>query len=404
MSFDVRPVENLDEFRQAVFSIGQYAGDYPTEEGGERFARILPFSRMLSALEDGQIVGGAGAFPFEMSVPGGRVPCCGTTVVGVYPTHRRRGALRAMMRAHIDQARELGEPIAALWASEETIYGRYGYGRAGYAGDISIPRERVEFAQPFEPRGRIRIVEPDEALEKFPALWDALAEERPGVFTRTPDWWEARTIHDPPERRHGAGPKRFALLEHDEDAVAYAIYRHSPSWENFVSTGKVRVVEAIGRNAQATIEVWRYLLDIDWVATIESSLIPPDHPVFFALAEPRRARYRVGDSVWVRLLDVGAALSARTYARGDELVFELRDEFCPWNEGRWRLADGVAERTEDAPDLRCDVAVLGSLYLGGVALSALAQANLVEELTPGAIARADGVFRHGLHPWCPEIF
>jgi predicted acetyltransferase len=404
MSFDVRPVENLDEFRQAVFSIGQYAGDYPTEEGGERFARILPFSRMLAALEDGQIVGGAGAFPFEMSVPGGRVPCCGTTVVGVYPTHRRRGALRAMMRAHIDQARELGEPIAALWASEETIYGRYGYGRAGYAGDISIPRERVEFAQPFEPRGRIRIVEPDEALEKFPALWDALAEERPGVFTRTSDWWETRTIHDAPERRHGAGPKRFALLEHDGDAVAYAIYRHNPSWENFVSTGKVRVVEAIGRNAQATIEVWRYLLDIDWVATIESSLIPPDHPVFFALAEPRRARYRVGDSVWVRLLDVGAALSARTYARGDELVFELRDEFCAWNEGRWRLADGVAERTEDAPDLRCDVAVLGSLYLGGVALSALAQANLVEELTPGAIARADGVFRHGLHPWCPEIF
>jgi predicted acetyltransferase len=404
MSFDVRPVENLDEFRQAVFSIGQYAGDYPTEEHGERFARILPFSRMLAALDDGQIVGGAGAFPFEMSVPGGLVACCGTTVVGVYPTHRRRGALRAMMRAHLDQARELSEPIAALWASEETIYGRYGYGRAGYAGDISIPRERVEFAQPFEPRGRIRIVEPDEALEKFPALWDALAEERPGVFTRTSDWWETRTIHDAPERRHGAGPKRFALLEHDEEPVAYAIYRHSPSWENFVSTGKVRVTEAVGRDAQATIEVWRYLPDIDWVAAIESSLIPPDHPVFFALAEPRRARYRVGDSVWVRLLDVGAALSARTYTRGDALVFELRDEFCPWNEGRWRLADGAAERTDDAADLRCDVAVLGSIYLGGVALSALAQASLVEELTPGAIARADGLFRHGLQPWCPEIF
>jgi predicted acetyltransferase len=85
-------------------------------------------------------------------------------------------------------------------------------------------------------------------------------------------------------------------------------------------------------------------------------------------------------------------------------VFELRDEFCPWNEGRWRLADGAAERTDDAPDLRCDVAVLGSMYLGGVALSALAQANLVEELTPDAIARADSVFRHGLQPWCPEIF
>jgi predicted acetyltransferase len=404
MSFGVRPVDNLDEFRQAVFSIGQYAGDYPTEENAEQFSRILPFARMQAAFEDGKIVGGAGAFPFEMSVPGGRVPCCGTTVVGVYPTHRRRGALRAMMRAHLDQGRELGEPIAALWASEETIYGRYGYGRAGYAGDIAVPRERVEFAQPFEPRGRFRFVERDEALAKLPPLWEGLMRERPGVFTRKADWWETRTLNDPPERRHGGGPKRFVLLEHGEEPVAYAIYRHNPSWENFVSTGKVRVIEAIGRDSHATAELWRYLLDIDWVASIESSLIPPDHPLFFVLAEPRRARYRVGDSVWVRLLDVGAALSERTYACGDALVFELRDEFCPWNEGRWRLADGAAERTDDAPDLRCDVSVLGSLYLGGIALSALAQANLVDELTPGAIARADGVFRHGLQPWCPEIF
>jgi predicted acetyltransferase len=404
MSFDVRPVENLDEFQQAVFSIGQYFGQDPNPERAEQFSRILPFARMLAAREDGQIVGGAGAFPFEMSVPGGRVRCCGTTVVGVYPTHRRRGALRAMMRAHIDQAHELGEPIAALWASEETIYGRYGYGRAAFAGDISIPRERVAFVQPLEARGRIRIVERDEALAKFPQLWEGLAHERPGLFIRTSDWWETRTLDDPPDRRFGGGPKRFVLLEHDGEPVAYAIYRHSMSWENFVSTGKVRVVEAIGRDAQATAELWRYLLDIDWVASIESSLVPPDHPLFFVLAEPRRARYRLGDSVWVRLIDVGAALSARTYAGDAALVFELRDEFCPWNEGRWRLEGGAAERTEDAPDLRSDVSVLGSLYLGGIALSALAQANLVEELTPGAIARADGVFRHGLHPWCPEIF
>jgi predicted acetyltransferase len=404
MSFDVRPVENLDEFQQALFSIGQYFGQDSNPEGAENFSRILPFSRMLAAREDGQIVGGAGAFPFEMSVPGGRVRCCGTTVVGVYPTHRRRGVLRAMMRAHIDQAKELGEPIAALWASEETIYGRYGYGRAAFAGDISIPRERVAFARPFEARGRIRIVEPDEALAKFPSLWDGLAHERPGLFSRTADWWETRTLDDPPDRRFGGGPKRFVLLEQDGEPVAYAIYRHNMSWENFVSTGKVRVIEAIGRNAHATAELWRYLLDIDWVASIESSLVPPDHPLFFMLAEPRRARYRLGDSLWVRLVDVGTALSARTYTRGDALVFELRDEFCPWNEGRWRLADGATERTDDEPDLRCDVAVLGSIYLGGISLSALVQANLVEELTLGAVARADGVFRHGLHPWCPEIF
>jgi predicted acetyltransferase len=387
-----------------VLSIGQYFGQEPNEERAERFSRLLPFDRMLAASEDGRIIGGAGAFPFEMSVPGGLVRCAGTTVVGVAPTHRRRGALRAMMRSHFDQTHELGEPIAALWASEETIYGRYGYGCAGYAGDISVPRERVAFAQSFEPRGRVRIVEPDEALQKFPPLWGQLARERPGIFLRSPAWWETRTIHDPPDRRLGAGPKRFALLEHGDEPAAYAIYRHQPSWEDFVSSAKVRVVEAIGRDAEATAEMWRYLLDIDWVATIETSLIPPDHPLFFVLAEPRRARYRLADSVWVRLVDVGAALAARTYPEDGEVVFEVRDEFCPWNDGKWRLAAGVAERTDDAPDLRCGVGVMGSMYFGGVKLAALAQANLVEELKPGAIDRADGIFRHGLHPWCPEIF
>jgi len=387
-----------------VLSIGQYFGQEPNEERMEQFSRVLPFERMLAAFDDGLIVGGAGAFPFEMSVPGGMARCAGTTVVGVAPTHRRRGALRAMMRAHLDQAHELGEPMAALWASEETIYGRYGFGRAGFAGDITVPKERVAFVQPLEPRGRIRLVEADEALEKFPPLWEQLARERPGMFTRLADWWETRTIDDPPHRRYGAGPKRFALLEHDGEGSAYAIYQHQMSWENFVSSGKIRVIEAIGRDAQATAELWRYLLDIDWVATIESSLIPPDHPLFYVLAEPRRANYRLGDSVWVRLLDVGAALSARQYPEDGEVVFEVRDEFCPWNEGRWRLAGGTAERTQDAPDLRSDVRVLGSIYLGGVKLAALAQANIVEELTPGAIDRADGIFRHGLHPWCPEIF
>jgi predicted acetyltransferase len=404
VSFDVRAVEDLDEFEQAVLAIGQYFGQEPSLENAERFSRVLPLERMLAARENGRIIGGAGGFPFEMSVPGGRVRCAGTTVVGVYPTHRRRGVLRAMMRAHIDDAHERGEPIAALWASEETIYGRFGYGRAAFAGDISIPRERVDFAHAHERRGVVRIVEADEGQEKFPPVWDGLAKERPGVHSRSPDWWELRVFRDPPDRRGGGGPKRFALLELDGAAAAYAVYRHHMSWAEGSTTGRVQVSEAVGCDSAATAEIWRYLLDIDWVATIASSLIPPDHPIFFLLAEPRRARYRVGDSLWVRLLDVGAALSGRTYPVDDELVFEVRDSFCEWNAGRWRLAGGAAERTEAEPDLRLDVRELGSTYLGGIGFRQLAQTGLIEEVTAGALDRADSVFRHGLHPWGPEIF
>src|SRR4051812_14321753 len=178
MSFDVRPCADLGEFDRALLSIGQYFGQEPDPENAERFTRMLPIERMHAAWEDGEIVGGAGGFPFEMSVPGALVRCAGTTVVGVAPTHRRRGVLRAMMRAHLDDAHERGEPIAALWASEETIYGRFGYGVAAYPGDVKIPREYGGFPASGERTGTIRIVEREGALEKFPPLWEALARER----------------------------------------------------------------------------------------------------------------------------------------------------------------------------------------------------------------------------------
>ena len=404
MSFDVRPCGNLDEYGHALASIGQYFGHELNREREERFSRMLPVERMHAAWDDGRIVGGAGAFPFQLSVPGGTLACAGTTVVGVAPTHRRRGVLRAMMRAHLDDAHERGEPLAALWASEETIYGRFGYGRAAFAGEVNVPKEYVDYAAPTERAGTVRIVERDEALETFPSLWEALARVRPGVFIRSPDWWELRTLDDPPERRQGGGPKRFALLEVDGAPAAYAIYRHQMDWEDGVSTGKVVVQEAVAGQAPALAELWRYLLDIDWVATITTWLVPPDHPLFFVLAQTRRTRYRLGDGLWVRLVDVGAALAGRSYPQDGKVVFEVRDAFCPWNEGRWRLAGGEASRTDAEADIALDAGALGAAYLGGIRFAQLAQGGAVQELKPGAIERADGIFRHGLHPWCPEIF
>jgi predicted acetyltransferase len=405
VSFDVRTCADLAEFRDATMQIGQYFGNEGNLENAERFSRILPFERMHAAFDGATMVGGAGAFPFPMSVPGGAlVDCAGTTVVGVAPTHRRRGVLTAMMRAQLDDAHERGEPIAALWASEETIYGRFGFGRAAFGGDASIPRQRVSFVAPNERRGAIRFVETEEALQLFPPLWEGLARQRPGVFIRSPAWWEVRTLRDPAEWRHGGGPKRFIVLELDGRTAGYAIYRHHMAWAEGVSSGKLVVIEAIADSPQANAELWRFLLDVDWIATIELHLAPPDHPAFFLLAEPRHASYRLWDSLWVRLLDVGTALSARTYADDGELVFDVRDAFCPWNEGRWRLADGRAERTDADPDLRLDVRELGSPYLGGIGFVQLAQAGLVEEVAPGALERADRMFRHPLFPWCPEIF
>jgi predicted acetyltransferase len=402
MTIDVRPCSSREELTQALTPIWHFFGGAPTGDRVERFAAVLPPERMLAAWVDGAVAGGAGAFPFELTVPGGRVRAAGITVVGVFPTHRRRGVLRAMMRSQLDQAHENGEPVAYLWASEETIYGRFGYGLASLAGSFDVRRDRAAFAQAFERRGRLRLIEPGDALELIAPVYDAVAAETPGMFRRTRQWWESRVLPDPEFRRGGGGEMQRVVVELDGRAQAYALYRLHMSFEAGITTGFTNVIEAMGVTPEATREIWRYLFDIDWMNSIKAGLLPVDHPLLFLLAEPRRMGLRVTDALWVRLVDVGAALAARSYGEGQSLVIEVVDGFCPWNEGRYRVPGG--ERTDADPDLRADVTTLGSVYLGGFTFAELARALRVEELSPGGIARADTLFHADRAPWCPEIF
>ncbi len=400
MSIRARPCAGLEEFGHAVLAIGQYFGMERDDERLERFSKNLPVERVHAAFDGTEIVGGAGAFPFEMTVPGGVARTAGITVVGTTPTHRRRGVLRALMRAQLDHLHERGEPVAALWASEETIYGRFGYGMASLAGSIVLPREHASFALPLHREGTVRLVEADEARRLFPRVWDAVRRRYPGMLTRSRDWWEYRVLFPQP----ASGPKRFAVLERDGKPEGYAIYRHNFKMEHGVSDGELQVVEAIALDGRPTAEIWRFLLDIDWSARITAGLLPPDHALWTLLAQPRRMRMRLGDGIWVRLVDVGEALSARAYAADGALVIDVVDAFCPWNEGRWRIADGRARRSQAGAHLRCDVTALGSVYLGAFSFSELVRAGRVEELRRGAAARADAMFRTERAPWCPEIF
>jgi predicted acetyltransferase len=404
MALEVRPVKDVAEFTEGVLAIGQYFGMVANEERMQRFADQMTLERMHAAWSDGTVAGGAGAFDFNLTVPGGDLRTAGVTVVGVLPTHRRRGVLRALMRAQLDDAYERGELLAALWASEETIYGRFGYGLASFCGEITLAHEHNSFAQPFEPQGTLRLIDADEALEAIPPVFERIRPEWPGMFSRNRLWWENREIADPEERRDGAGPKRWVAYERDGSLEGYAVYRHKPGFEAGTTNAELRVLEAFGTTPEALRDVWAYLLAIDWIATTKSFLLPPDHALFMLLATPRRARYRMGDGLWVRVLDVGAALSGRVYQGDEPIVFEVADEFCPWNEGRWKLEGGRAERTKDDPDLRLPVQSLGSALLGGVSFASLRRAGRLAELKDGAIAHGDSLFRWDRHPWCPEIF
>jgi predicted acetyltransferase len=400
--FDVRACAGQEEYNRAVGAIGQYFNPPPNEEFLERFAQTLPHERMHAAFDGKQIVGGAGAFPFELSVPGGSLPCAGITAVGVQPTHRRRGVLRSMMDAQLRDVHEHGEPIAALWASEETIYGRFGYGIAAWAGGMAVPHEWDAFAEPLERAGTTRFVTSEEALELFPPIYDAVRRERPGMTSRSESWWQNRQLRMAEDE--ASAPRRFVVLELDGEPVAYAIYRTLFSFAGGSATSRLVVREALGTTPWATAAIWRFLLDVDWMATVELSLAPPDHPLLLLLASPRRAQYGFSDGLWIRIVDLPAALSGRAYGEGEPLVLEVRDAICDWNDGRWLVDAGECSRTDEEPDLAMDVSALGSAYLGAVSFTELRAALRVEELREGAVMRADALFAWRPLPWCLEIF
>jgi predicted acetyltransferase len=160
----------------------------------------------------------------------------------------------------------------------------------------------------------------------------------------------------------------------------------------------------MGDSPEATNAISRFIFDIDWLARVKAIYLPLDHPLLLSLADPRRLNFLVREGLWVRLIDVGTALSARGYATDDAIVVEVADEFCPWNAGRWRISRGGAKRTPDQADLACDVASLGCVYLGGFTFAQLARSLRMTELRASAIARADAMFRTDRAPWCPELF
>ncbi len=406
MAWDVRPTTDLDEFKRAVGAIGHYFGGWPADdESAQRFSANLPLERMHAAFDGDRIVGGAGAFPFELTVPGGTVRCGGVTVVGVLPTHRRRGVLTSMMRAQLEDIRERGEPIAALWASEEVIYRRYGYGMASLSAEMSLPSGYASLREPPDDRATVRLAPLEESKDAFAAVYDRVRLRTPGMFARTDTWWETRNLPDPPDRRQGGGEKNALVLELDGEPVGYALYRIHTKFESGAAAGHVDVIEAIADGPVATRELWRVLLDMDWKATLKAYLLPIDHPLVQQLSYPRRMQLRVGDGLWVRLVDLGAALAARAYGHDGPVVLEVEDAFLPENSGRWRVAGGQVERTEEEADVALDVGELGAAYLGGFTFGELVRAGSVRELREGGAAAADAVFATDTpKPWCPEIF
>ncbi|MGW5324821.1 GNAT family N-acetyltransferase [Streptomyces sp. NPDC004014] len=389
--------------------IRAFGGGETSAEEREVERSVTEFGRSLAARDGDAIVGTAGAFSFRMTVPGGsQVPTAGVTMVSVSATHRRRGVLTSMMRRQLDDVRALGEPLAALTASEPAIYGRFGYGAATFQLQAEIDTSRVTLA-PVPGAGdvRLRYAKPAEVLAECEAVYAALVPRRPGMLVRLPGW-ERTGLVDPPGDRDGASALQCVVAERDGAVTGYARFRTKLGWGQSGHDGTVTLEDLAALDPATDAALWRFLFDIDLMTTLTVRNRPVDDAWQYLVSDIRRCRPRFRDSCHVRLVDVGAALAARTYQTPVDVVFAVEDAFCPWNEGRWRLtgdAKGAScERTEDAADLELSVRELGTAYLGGVSLLSLAAAGRVRELRAGALAEASVAFGSPVSPWLPHGF
>ncbi len=376
---------------------------------GDEERRLWEPERIIAAFDGAQPVASAGALTFRLSVPGGEAAAAGVTLVGVNPAYRRRGILRSMMRHQLDDVRARGEPLAVLWASEGAIYQRFGYGLATLSGSFEIERDRAAFARPAPPAGTVRLVSPDEALRIFPALFDRVRVGTPGMIARSETWWRWGMLHDTDHARSANGMKFLAAYEAGAEVEGTAIYRVKPDYDERGPKGTLRAIEVLAATPRAERDLWRWLLDVDLVGRVRAVRTPVPHPLQLLLAEPRRLGFTVGDGLWLRVVDVQAALAGRTYGRPGTLVLEVGDTFCPWNAGRWRLAageDGSAtiEPTDAEPDVSLDAGDLAAAYLGTFRFTELARVGRAVEGTPGSLVRADAMFAAGRAPWCSTMF
>ena len=401
MSIEIRPPRE-DELRAAMTAAEIAFGTGVVEdEEWERERQALPVSRALAAFDGDRPVALAGAYEFDLTIPGGELPCSGVTWVGVVPTHRRRGILRDLMRRQLDDVHAWREPIAALWASEASIYGRFGYGEAAPSAEARSDRARFELRTSAS--GTVRFVDAAEALELFPPVYERVRATRAGMLSRDERWWKEHRLADPESWRRGASRKFYVAVEVGGVVEGYAYYRVKDEWEDGFAKGDVRVVEALAASVEAERTLWSFLHGIDLLTRVKVPIFDPGSPLPLLVRDPRALRLRLGDGLWLRLVDLDGALQARSYKRGPSLVLEVTDELCPWNAGRYRVGDD-AGRTEDTADLALDTADLAAAYLGAFDFHRLVHAGRAKERRAGAAEDATLLFRTDLPPFCPEVF
>lgn len=384
--------DEIAAYRQsALMTFGLDSEEDPTGESRQR--ATIPDGRAWAAFDRGDIVATAGAFPLAMVMPGGGVlQTAGLTMVTVRPTHRRRGLLRELIRVHLDDMRARGEAASALWASEATIYGRFGYGIAAESLALEVDVRGLAIGGGGADVV-CRFASREEALAVPLEVYVAATAERPGAMRRDAVWWRERAFLEGAWFSEGASRRRYVIAWRGERAVGYVSFRQ----RDVGHAGRAEVIELVGIDADADCALWRFMASLDLFPTVAWKNAPVDTVLPWIASDPRKVTRKPIDTLWVRVDDVARVLEARRYAADGAVRIGV-------DGATWELAveRGVAtcRRSEAAAEVVVDRAGLGSMLLGHVTATQLVRAGRAS----GRADRADRLFAWQIAPWCVEQF
>lgn len=394
------------EDHEEIYRVLQLAFNEDPDDAERDVERMVYEPERAIVVSSGsEIAGAAGAYTRELGIPGGVRPVAHVTMVGVGPTYRRRGILTRMMHHQLADIRARGEAVAALWASEGRIYQRYGYGLAARRHSFDIERE-TKLREP-PPLGGLRGAVPLEVVADLQKVYEQVRADRVGWSGREGIWWE-HLLADIPKRRHSGSMLRAVLHDGPAGVDGYALWRVKGDWGPNGPQGTVMVREVVAANTDAYKSIWQYLLTVDLTRETSYWMGAVDEPLQYLVDEPRRLGSRLGDSLWVRLVNVPAALAARRYAAPVDVVIEVEDPLIPANSGAWHLIGDPGSATcrpaTRPADLRCEIGALGAAYLGDASLATLAAAGRVQDLGSDRLASTATAFGWHRAPQAIEVF
>lgn len=387
---------------EAAFGVRVTPADVPRDQA------VFEFDRSCAAFAGGRLVGTSGVFSTRQRIPGGELDVGVVSWVGVARDHRRRGVLTGMMRSLLEQARDRGEALSSLFASEAAIYGRFGFGAATHEAFLRVERHATRLRDGLPSGGTVRSVPLADAAALLAPVYERMRAHHTGVPSRTPGWWAHQVLADSPEPSPGVGPREVAVHERDGVPDGYVLSQLRDARPQGFSDRTLEVSELVALSPEAHTDLWRYCLDADLTDRLLAFRRPRTDPLPLAVTDPRRVRGELYDGLYLRFVDLPAALSARAWTGSDRLRLAVLDPFWPPVAGTWELAvtqgRATCVRCDADPDLVLDAPALAATYLRDTRPEALRAAGRLRERTGGACARLDRLL--GITPpaWAPQEF